>query len=445
MAEFSKYGAYSVGRLLLHNNRVENDGVQHSNESIDGSRTFYNYHFKKGTVADIQGRLSELFAIKKTGTTVLGEMIVTLPKDVKKEDEREFFQAVYDFYCGDFGEENIMNAVVHKDEKQPHIHIDFIPVLKGEPHYTSVQGIRAIEEWKNTHGGSPPAERICCKDLITRKYLLEMHSRLSDYVKDYLGYEVEIQNGATVNGNRTVMQLKADTLKENIRRMENQQRHLNGDINAMLTLAKNNGIGESDIGLYPLLQKIEDLEHQNAVLRDIITRQGYAWKKEDLLAMQEKKYTSAKSIPVNVYDGSLVDVSIENNAVVVIELPDQIPRSSPQRKLMESDADLERQSKFVQSSAKQVMTRQSRVSDKIYLFIKTDSTKQTMENLLLMERQLRELDLRNRKVYMDRMETDAYDLARSILVKNQIETLYFTGRETVEKSKGSEQSISQEL
>lgn len=445
MAEFSKYGAYSVGRLLLHNNRVENDGVQHSNESIDDTRTFYNYHLKKGTAADVQKRLSELFVIKKTGTTVIGEMIVTLPKNVKEEDERDFFQAVYDFYCKDFGEENIVNAVVHKDEKQPHIHLDFIPVLKGEPHYTSAQGIRAVEEWKSTHGGSPPTERICCKDLITRKYLSEMHPRLSDYVKDYLGYETDIQNGATVNGNRTVLQLKADTLRENISRMEARQERLGGDINAILTLAKNNGLNENDIGLYPLLQKIDDLEHRNAVLREIITRQGYSWKKDDLLAMQEKKYVPAKSVPVNMYDGSLVDADIENNAVVVIELPDQASRNSPQRKLIESDVDLERQSKFVQSSARQVIARQSRVSDRIFLFIKTDSAKQTMDNLLLMETQLRELDLKNRKVYMDRMETDLYDLARSIFIKNQIETLYFTGKDVVEKSRVGEQSISQEL
>ena len=311
-----------------------------------------------------------------------------------------------------------MNAVVHKDENQPHLHLDFIPVLKGEPQYTSPRGKKAVEAWKESHNGEPPTERICCKELITQKYLMTMHSRLSEYVKDYLGYETEIQNGATVNGNRTVLQLKADTLKKDIEKMEKQQKHLNGEINSMLTIAKNHGVEERDIGLYPLLQKIEDLENQNAVLKSIITRQGYAWKKDDIAAMQEKKYVPAKSIPVNIYDGSLVNANIEDNAVVIIELPDQVPRNSPQKKLIESDVDLERQSKFVQSSTKQVMSRPSRVNDRIYMFIKTDGTKQTIENLLLLERNLRQLDLKNRKVYMDRMESDTYDLARSILTKN---------------------------
>lgn len=445
MAEFSKYGSYSIGRLLLHNNRTPDDGVQHSNEAIDNERTVFNYHYKKGTPKDIQKRLSELFVMKKENTTVLGEMIVTMPNDVRKEDEREFFRAVYDFYCNDFGEENIMNAVVHKDETQPHIHIDFIPVLKGEPNYTSIQGINAINEWKNEHNGELPLERLCCKDLITKKYLSEMHIRLSEAVKERLGYAVSILNGATANGNRTVLQLKADTLKENIERMENQKKYLRSEINSMLTLAEKHGITENDIGVYPLLQKIDDLENQNSVLKSIITRQGYTWKKEELSKMRDKKYVSAKSTPVNFYDGSLVNASIEENAVVVIELPNAVPRNSPQKKLIDGDPDLERQAKFAASLTKQVACRESRTSKRIFLFIKTDNEQQTMENLLLMEKQLKEIDLKNRRVYMDKMETDSYDLACAILQKNKIESLYFTNREIIAKAKSSEQGLSQEL
>lgn len=446
MAEFSKYAAHSIGRLFLHNNRTSNDGVTHSNENIDNERTVYNYHLKKGSVDELNERLSNLFVMfKKAETTVLGEMIVTLPKDTKKEDERDFFQAVYDFYCADFGEENIINAVVHKDEKTPHIHIDFVPALKGAPQFTSVQGRKAIENWKLAHNGDPPAERLCCKGLINRAYLVKMHPRLSEFVKDSIGYEVEILNGATANGNKTVLQLKAETLQKDIERLENQKAHLGGEVNSMLTLAQRHGVGEYDIGLYPLLQKIEELERQNEILRSIIARQGYAWKSEDLLAMQGQKYVPARSVPVNIYDGSLVNADIEKNAVIVIELPDQVPRSSPQKKLIDSDPDLERNARFVQSTDKQVMCRQSRTGDKIYLFIKTDNSRQTMDNLLLMERLLREIDLTNRKVYMDRMSTDTYDLARSIFVKNQIETLYFANREATEKNKDTEQSVVQEL
>lgn len=446
MAEFSKYSAHSIGRLFLHNNRTENDGVTHSNESIDVERTVYNYHLKKGTVDELNERLSELFVMfKKKETTVLGEMIVTLPRDVKKEDERDFFQAVYDFYCADFGDENIINAVVHKDEKTPHIHLDFVPALKGVPQFTSIQGKNAIEKWKEAHDGDPPSERLCCKGLINRQYLIKMHPRLSEFVKEAIGYEVEILNGATVNGNKTVLQLKAETLQKDIERYENQKARLGGEVNSMLAVAQRHGITERDIGLYPLLQKIEELEHQNDVLKSIITRQGYTWKGEDLRAMQEKKFAPVQSVPVNVYDGSLVNADIENNAIVIIELPDQKSRSSPQQKLIDNDLELSRSIRVVQNAKDKVVTKDARSSNRTYLFIKTDGTKQTMENLLLMERRLREFDLTNRKVYMDRMATDSYDLARSIFEKNNIQALYFTNREENQKTRDTEQGIVQEL
>lgn len=438
MAEFGKYSASGIGRVLQHNNRKAGDGIKRSNEMIDPERTVYNYHLKKGTIEDVKKRLSEVFILKRKDTTVLSEMIVTLPKNVKSEDERDFFQAVYEFYCKDFGEENIINAVVHKDETQPHLHLDFIPVLKGVPEYTSQRARKAIEEWKKTHNGNPPTERVCCKDLITRKYLAEMHPRLSEYVKNYLGYEAEIINGATEKGNRTILKLKNETLMEKNKQLETQNKHLSEEINSMLSLAKKHGINGHEIGVYPLLQRIADLENQNAILKGILVREGYMWKNEDLKAMKAKKYIPAKSVPVNVYEGSLVNAEIEENAVIVIELPDKIPRPLPQQELIENDPDLERQMRFFQSSEKQVGYRPSRRSDQIYLFIKTDNVKQTIENILLMEQELRKLDLKNRRVYMDKMETDIYDLARAMLTKNKIEAYYFTRIESDEKEKGDE-------
>lgn len=434
MADFSKYNAYSVGRLFLHNNRKANDGVYHSNEMIDDERTMFNYHIKYGTTADVQKRLNEVFVMKRKDTIVLGEMVVTLPKDVKPEDERNFFQAVYDFYANDFGENNIMNAVVHKDETTPHIHIDFVPVLKGEPNFTGTRG-KFLERWKEENGGKMPTERICCKDLITRKYLSQMHPRLSKFVKENIGYEVEIMNGATMKGNKTVLELKVETLQKEIEQLNKQRNSLSSEISEILTMAKKNGIEKSDIGLYPLIQKVEDLENQNGVLKNIITRQGYSWKKEDIEAIKEKKYSSAKSVKVNVYNTSLNDAEIDKNAVIIIELPDQKSRPSPQKELMEKDADLERQAKFVQSSTRQIMVRKARTSDKVYLFFKTDSEKQTMENLLLLEEHLREIDLTNRRVFMQKIETDTYDLARSILEKSEIETSYYINNLSADKEK----------
>ena len=110
-----KNKAHEIGHLLTHNNRSAGDH-HHSNEDIDDSRTPMNYYFKHGSVDDLKKRLSQVFVMKRKDMTVLGSMVVTLPKDVKDGDERAFFKACYDFYRNDVGQENVINAVVHKDD-----------------------------------------------------------------------------------------------------------------------------------------------------------------------------------------------------------------------------------------------------------------------------------------------------------------------------------------
>lgn len=438
MANFTKYKSYGVGHLLKHNNRKKGDGVRHSNEEIDDNRTGLNYHLKYGTVDDVQNRLNQLFYMKKKDMIVLGEMVVTLPKDVKKSDDemRKFFKAVYDFYSEDLGEENIINAVVHRDETTPHIHIDFLPVVKGDIDLNEkfkTRGRMALETWmlKNP---DRELERLCCYEKINQKYLETMHPRLSGFVKERMGYEVSILNEATVEGNKTVLKMKADDLKDKVGSLEN-------DFKAVLTLGKKYGINENDRNVLPLMYRIADLEKKNKILETIIARQGYRYTTEELEGLRNKKYAPAKSAYVNIYQGSLVNAAIENDAAIVIELYDKVERKSPQQELIDSDDDLFRQTRLVQNSSVKVMWRNSRTSSRMYLFIKTDSAKETLENLLLFEqRLLEEQSIKSRKLYMDKMETDSYDLARIILQKNQINAQYYVSLPALEKETEKEKS-----
>ena len=150
MASFDKYKANSVGALLRHNNRTPNDNAEHSNEEIDLSRTIENYYLKKGSTELLKHRLDEIFCTGRKDQIVLGEICVTLPQDVDESDEHTFFQSVYDFFCMDFGERNIINAVVHRDETKPHLHLDFVPVVTGEMEYDTRNKL-LLAEWKIRH------------------------------------------------------------------------------------------------------------------------------------------------------------------------------------------------------------------------------------------------------------------------------------------------------
>lgn len=200
MAHIEKFKSTQVNGVLLHNTRTgDTEQHNHSNEDIDTTRTKDNYelHSAEGTAYErFKARMEQVHCMKRDDVTVFDSLVVTLPKDVKDGDERKFFEAVYAFACGDYGTENIINATVHKDETKPHIHVGFIPVVTGK-----------LRNGK-------PCEKVRHSALITKTYLDQFHTRLSDFVKEQLGYEVEILNGATAGGNKTVQELKADRAKQ---------------------------------------------------------------------------------------------------------------------------------------------------------------------------------------------------------------------------------------
>lgn len=451
MASIKKFRMHSVGRLFLHNNRSPDDGVEHSNEEIDNDRTLYNYFLngKVGNAEKLNDRISELFRIRTNPETdvVLAEVVVTLPKNVKAEDEREFFEAVYDFYAEDFGEKNIVNAVVHKDEKTPHLHLDFVPVVvdtkpkckEGDMRYA------ANVKWLEEHDGK--CERLCAKDAINREYLQDMHERLSDFVEDRLGYQAEILNGATENGNKKILQLKSEALKEQIRIFEQRLIRFQREAEEIHKAALKWGISEYDVGLKPLMQKIDDLEQKNAILQEIISREGYRYTRNDLDRLRQKKFTPSQAVSVSVFDGSLVQEEFEPNAIIVIEMPKSDSDKSPQWKMIAGNADIERQYKLASISTGKVSMKKSKVNNQVYIFLRPEGDERvTIDCLLEMERVLRENEeeMKGRRLYFDKIESDKFDLARSVLNSIDIPCNYYTRRDLIEKQ-GEERSKEQQL
>ena len=136
MAHIERYKASQVVGLLEHNARTDDTRPHnHSNEDIDTSRTKDNYELCRsdGTAYErYKARMEQVHCMKRDDVTVLDSLIVTLPKDVAPEDERAFFESCYAFAVSEYGEKNVINATVHKDETTPHIHIGFIPVVEGK-------------------------------------------------------------------------------------------------------------------------------------------------------------------------------------------------------------------------------------------------------------------------------------------------------------------------
>lgn len=453
MASIGKFTMQEVGSLFKHNNRTSQDTI-HSNEKIDPTKTFQNYHIVNGNINTLTGRLNDVFSDGRKNQVVLCELCITLPHNVKENDEKAFFRSVYDFCVEDYGIKNIINAVVHKDESTPHLHLDFVPVVAGNLVYEN-RNRNLLQEWKENHKeqlallkkeyGKPTIERLCASELINREYLMSFHSRLNEYISKELGYEAEIINGATANGNKKVLELKAETLKSEIAALEQQKAILEKEVGFITSVAEKSGVTKQDIGLLPLMQKITDLERMNAVYRNIIAKNSYTYSKDELSQLRERNYIPAMSVNVNVFDGTLANVEISDNSFIFIELFNKEARPLPQQEYIDTNEDLQSTINLAlkMNNGKEFFVRTSKVNpNNAYMFIRTDNAEETIRALFELQRRLieQEEDWRGKKIYMEKISNDEFDLARQILEKTQFEVIYLTGNEKAKIQKEHERT-----
>jgi hypothetical protein len=191
-----KYHIGAVGHLCKHYERAKDaDGnyIRFKNQNIDLSMTAGNYNLavfqSLPQIEFIRKRLSEVKVFKRADVKVMCDWVVTLPKGMET-DERRFFEETVKFLSDRYGRQNVISAYVHRDETQPHIHFAFIPV--------------AVDKKKGI-------EKVSAKEVLTRTELQRFHSDLDNYLSSVFGRSTGILNGATVEGNRSIDELKRGT------------------------------------------------------------------------------------------------------------------------------------------------------------------------------------------------------------------------------------------
>lgn len=213
MAHAAKFAANAVGRMCGHYGRTEGDGVRRSNENIDPARTHLNYNLAPehdgGQIAFMQKRLSEVKLQKRADVNVLCDWVVTLPVDekfkrfnpeIQRIETIKFFRASYDFLERRYGRENVVSAYVHMDEKTPHLHFAFIPVTEDKK-----------------KGGF----KVSAKEVLSRSDLRTFHTDLQKALRER-GVILDVLNGVTKDGNKTVAELKKESIRAEVQTVERQ-------------------------------------------------------------------------------------------------------------------------------------------------------------------------------------------------------------------------------
>lgn len=200
MAHILKSPKSACSNLLNHYERKE--GIKFSNQEIDNTKSHLNYNLASENNLTQQQilnqRLSEVKVLKRKDVNVMCSWVITLPKTVEKDslEEDYFFKETYDFLENKYGKNNVISAYVHKDEKTPHMHFAFIPVVIDKK-----TGI----------------EKVSAKELITKNHLQSFHKELDAHLSSRLNKEIGILNGATIGGNKTVLELKNSKLEKQIK------------------------------------------------------------------------------------------------------------------------------------------------------------------------------------------------------------------------------------
>ncbi len=173
----------AVGRLAKHHEREKEK--YKSNPDIDLTRTSNNFHIKGPPVSYksfIQERIEEVGCKVRKDSVVMQDSFCTAsPEFFQGKSLSEialFFRRAYTFYSVMFGEENIISAVVHMDEKTPHMHVCFVPITKdGKLSSKKIiggpQGLSKLQDQYYEHMSSyyPELKRGLPKYLTHRKHL----------------------------------------------------------------------------------------------------------------------------------------------------------------------------------------------------------------------------------------------------------------------------------
>ena len=134
---FAKYKGPEISHIESHNERTKEKYA--SNPDIDPSRTHLNFHLIKPERkyrAESEKQIAEAGCRTRSDSVRVVEALITATpeffKGKKRSELKEFFNEALEFIKQNQAPETIISAVVHLDEKSPHMHLCFVPLTEDK-------------------------------------------------------------------------------------------------------------------------------------------------------------------------------------------------------------------------------------------------------------------------------------------------------------------------
>ena len=132
---FAKYKGPEIGNIEAHNERTKEKYA--SNPDVDTSRSKYNFHLVKPPGkyrAESERQIAAAGCrTRKDSIRMIETLFTASPeffKGKKRAEIRVFFEEALRFLEQHQSKETIISAVVHMDEKTPHMHLSFVPLTE---------------------------------------------------------------------------------------------------------------------------------------------------------------------------------------------------------------------------------------------------------------------------------------------------------------------------
>ena len=130
---FKKYKGPAISPIEAHNERTKEQYA--SNPDIDTSRSHYNFHLvqPQGKYREEADRMiaASNCRVRKDSVRVVEALITASPEFFQGKTRSEikaYFEYALKFLEGRQNPDTFLSAVVHIDEKTPHLHLCFVPL-----------------------------------------------------------------------------------------------------------------------------------------------------------------------------------------------------------------------------------------------------------------------------------------------------------------------------
>ena len=132
---FAKYKGPEISNIEAHNERTKEKYA--SNPDVDTSRSHLNFHLvtpQRKYRAEAEKQIAKAGCRTRSDSVRVVEALVTASPEFfrgkKRSEIKAYFAEALDFIKQNQKPETIISAVVHMDEKTPHMHLSFVPLTE---------------------------------------------------------------------------------------------------------------------------------------------------------------------------------------------------------------------------------------------------------------------------------------------------------------------------